>query len=57
MRGPLTESDCSSYIWFRGGDLNGLRYIKPFMKSMGWACPGTPRVNSLSVSVIECILS
>ena len=44
------------YIWFRGGDLNGSRDIKPFMNWMGWGIPGHA-TGYYPVSVIECFFS
>ena len=28
------------YIWFKGGDMNGFRDIKAFMKWRGWGLDG-----------------
>ena len=44
------------YIWFRGGDLNGFRDIKPLGSKWSGACPGTP-LDDFPVSLIKCILS
>ena len=42
------------YLWFRGGDLNGFRDIKTFMKLMGGKYPGTAQ-EDFPFNVIEYI--
>ena len=40
------------YIWFRGGDLNSVQDIKPYVNWRQWAYPGGSKVW-----VIQCTLS
>ena len=43
------------HIWFMGGDLNGFRDIKQFMKLTGWGKPGHA-LEVFLVIVTECVL-